>query len=245
MVTGITSLGIDHVSTLGTTIKEIAWHKAGIYKVGLRLLATILVINPVQQEGVPALTVEQPEEAMAVLKQVAMEVKVGSTWGPKNDLHLILRKASSFSVVERIPEMDEVKLGERDFVAFPARQYLSRSLGLLGSHQYQNAALAVELSRVLLRSRTNLTLDEALPEPFKQGLIKTRWPGRCQVVHDSAHPQTTWFLDGAHTHESLECTIKWFAAPDTGLRGKYVSILSTEVARSNADGTAGGAAKEF
>ena len=80
VVTGITALGLDHVSTLGTTIKEIAWYKAGIYKVGLRLLATILVINPVRQEGVPALTVEQPEEAMAVLKQVAEEVKVGSTW---------------------------------------------------------------------------------------------------------------------------------------------------------------------
>ena len=245
MVTGITALGLDHVSTLGTTIKEIAWYKAGIYKVGLRLLATILVINPVRQEGVPALTVEQPEEAMAVLKQVAEEVKVGSTWNSQNNLRLILRKASSFSVVERMPEMDEVKLGERDFVAFPARQYSSRSLGLVGSHQYQNAALAVELSRVLLRSRTNLTLDEALPEPFKQGLTKTSCPGRCQTVHDSAHPQTTWFLDGAHTYESLECAIKWFVAPDTGLREKCVSIVSTEVARSNADGTAGGAAKEF
>lgn len=31
-VTGITSLGIDHVSVLGATIEEIAWHKAGIIK---------------------------------------------------------------------------------------------------------------------------------------------------------------------------------------------------------------------
>ena len=31
-VTGITSLGIDHVGVLGSTIEEIAWHKAGIMK---------------------------------------------------------------------------------------------------------------------------------------------------------------------------------------------------------------------
>ena len=32
VVTGITSLGIDHVALLGSTIGEIAWHKAGIMK---------------------------------------------------------------------------------------------------------------------------------------------------------------------------------------------------------------------
>ncbi len=31
-VTGITSLGIDHVGVLGSTIEEIAWHKAGIMR---------------------------------------------------------------------------------------------------------------------------------------------------------------------------------------------------------------------
>ena len=77
MVTGITALGLDHVAILGTTIKEIAWHKAGIYKVGSFLLQTVPVINLVRQEDVPALTVEQPEEGMAVLRQVAEEKKVG------------------------------------------------------------------------------------------------------------------------------------------------------------------------
>ncbi len=33
VVTGITALGIDHVSILGKTLKEIAWQKAGIFKV--------------------------------------------------------------------------------------------------------------------------------------------------------------------------------------------------------------------
>lgn len=79
VVTAVTALGLDHVSILGKTIKEIARQKAGIYKVGLLHLATVLVIDPVRQEGVPALTVEQPEEGMTTLKQVAEENLVGST----------------------------------------------------------------------------------------------------------------------------------------------------------------------
>ncbi|KAF2142173.1 uncharacterized protein K452DRAFT_287391 [Aplosporella prunicola CBS 121167] len=55
-VSAITSLGIDHVAMLGSTLPEIAWHKAGIFK-----------------EGAVALTVPQPEEAMEVLRQRAGE----------------------------------------------------------------------------------------------------------------------------------------------------------------------------
>ena len=36
VVTGITSLGIDHVGVLGSTIEEIAWHKAGIMRQGVK-----------------------------------------------------------------------------------------------------------------------------------------------------------------------------------------------------------------
>ena len=105
-------MGLDHVSVLGKTIEEIAWQKAGIYKVGLLLLATVPALNVARQEKVPALTVEQPEEGMTVLKRVAEEKKVGSAWVSYSDFRLILCKASSFSVVERIHEMDKIKLGE-------------------------------------------------------------------------------------------------------------------------------------
>lgn len=57
--TGVTSLGLDHVPLLGTTLGEVAWNKAGIYK-----------------PGVPALSVEQPEDAMEVLRKRAKELEV-------------------------------------------------------------------------------------------------------------------------------------------------------------------------
>ena len=55
-VVGITSLGIDHTAVLGSTIEEIAWHKAGIMK-----------------PGIPAFTVPQPPSAMEVLRSRARE----------------------------------------------------------------------------------------------------------------------------------------------------------------------------
>lgn len=57
VVTGITSLGIDHVAVLGSTLREIAWHKAGIMK-----------------NGVPCFTLStQDPEAKQVMEQVARE----------------------------------------------------------------------------------------------------------------------------------------------------------------------------
>ncbi|GMP86617.1 hypothetical protein CsSME_00039328 [Camellia sinensis var. sinensis] len=59
VVCGITSLGLDHVETLGDTIGKIASHKAGIFK-----------------PQVPAFTVPQLSEAMDVLHEKAREKMV-------------------------------------------------------------------------------------------------------------------------------------------------------------------------
>ncbi|KAI0660921.1 FolC bifunctional protein [Cubamyces menziesii] len=166
IVTGVTALGLDHTAILGKTLKEIAWQKAGIFK-----------------EGVPALSVEQPEEGMAVLKQQAEEVK-----------------ASEFIAVPAIPALSGIKLG------------------LAGEHQYQNATLAVHLAKKFLTLRTGEAFGEDLPSTFVEGLQSTKWPGRCQTVTDPAHEKTTWFLDGAHTLESLDCCMQWFVSPDAALR---------------------------
>jgi folylpolyglutamate synthase len=63
-VTAVTSLGIDHTAMLGSTLPDIAWHKAGIFK-----------------EGSIAFTAIQKEEAMTVLKERAAE--------KGTDLHII------------------------------------------------------------------------------------------------------------------------------------------------------------
>jgi folylpolyglutamate synthase len=61
-VTAITSLGIDHVPMLGSTIEEISWHKAGIMK-----------------SGTPCFTAPQSPAALEVLKARAREKNVNLT----------------------------------------------------------------------------------------------------------------------------------------------------------------------
>lgn len=60
---GIASLGIDHVGVLGSTLPEIAWHKAGVIKAGSPAFA----ITP------------QADDAMAVLEARAREKGVSLT----------------------------------------------------------------------------------------------------------------------------------------------------------------------
>jgi folylpolyglutamate synthase len=56
-----------------------------------------------------------------------------------------------------------------------------------------------------------------LPRQYIDGLQNVKWPGRCQTIPDPNQNGTTWFLDGAHTIESLDCCIRWFVSPGVGL----------------------------
>lgn len=58
-VTGITTIGLDHVNVLGDSLDKIAWHKAGIFK-----------------EGSPAYTVEQDSSVLKVLQNRAVEKRI-------------------------------------------------------------------------------------------------------------------------------------------------------------------------
>lgn len=59
IVTGVTTIGMDHVAQLGPSIENIAWHKAGIFK-----------------RGSPAFSTLQEPAAAAVLQQRANEKNV-------------------------------------------------------------------------------------------------------------------------------------------------------------------------
>jgi folylpolyglutamate synthase len=90
-------------------------------------------------------------------------------------------------------------------------------LGLAGKHQLLNASLAVELARTFLLHKWDSSYPQPLPETFVAGLENTKWPGRCQTVSDPNYSSTTWYLDGAHTVDSLTCCVEWFVNPGVGL----------------------------
>lgn len=170
IVTGISSLGLDHCALLGHTIDQIAWHKAGIFK-----------------PSVPAFTVEQNDLAMKVLRNRAQEIMCPLKVCPKLSLY-------SSNPIE---------------------------LGIRGEVQKMNASLALQLINVWLNKMFNnkyqnssiITKDGTFADVFPlnknvlNGLSKTVWPGRCQILRKN---NIIYFLDGAHTYESLENCSKWF-----------------------------------
>ncbi len=119
----------------------------------------------------------------------------------------------------------------------------SASLGLPGKHQIINASLAVAICKTLTAHpslptelsplKEYSTTSNPLLQTFLPYLKSARWPGRCQTVVDpsSSSPsrkgkgKTTWYLDGAHTVESLTCCSEWVFAPNTmGLKKKAAGI---------------------
>ncbi|AGO11382.1 AaceriACR134Wp [[Ashbya] aceris (nom. inval.)] len=86
-------------------------------------------------------------------------------------------------------------------------------LGIAGDFQAANASLAVGLAAEHLRRRgadcglDALTADTPLPREFVEGLESTRWEGRCQTIEDGT---VTWYVDGAHTKESIVAASTWF-----------------------------------
>ena len=160
-VTGISSLGIDHVSILGNTIEEIAWHKAGIMK-----------------EDCFSVSVPQFENAEAVLFKRAQEIKPNSF---------------------RILDNSEIS------------RFENMVLGLSGNHQKINAALAATLITewIRLKRLSGMELSPQNPsyddeKALNAGLRDAKWPGRCQILQSPRFPNVSWYLDGAHTKESLE-----------------------------------------
>lgn len=101
----------------------------------------------------------------------------------------------------------------------PTTSPLSKlQLGIPGTHQISNAQLAIELYRTFLRSNVGQAefqgdalpiINEEITEVERKGLSEARWPGRCQTVHTKDRSRS-WYLDGAHTTESLESCAAWF-----------------------------------
>ena len=75
--------------------------------------------------------------------------------------------------------------------------------------QRQNASLAVALVSVILQRLGHSSLSNAKLSPdIKEGLENTTWRGRYEIVIQG---NATWYLDGAHTADSLRVAGRWFA----------------------------------
>lgn len=87
---------------------------------------------------------------------------------------------------------------------------------MAGVHQKYNALTAIELCKIWLKRIRGTELDQDVPEGFKKGLELVKWPGRGQQLsikdtkYATSKNNATWYLDGAHTIESLQVCAEWF-----------------------------------
>ena len=149
----ISSIGLDHQETLGTSLTAIAEQKAGIFKAGR-----------------PALLGPLAEEASLVCQKKAEDLGL-SLYQYGEDFSL-----SEGRFLSRWQEFDHLKLG------------------LLGSHQTENAALALA-AFCLFMEEQDWPLDEGL---LRQALAQTTWAGRLEEVRPGI------YLDGAHNLPALK-----------------------------------------
>ncbi|KAJ7339433.1 hypothetical protein OS493_005831 [Desmophyllum pertusum] len=193
VVCGVTSLGMDHVSTLGGTLESIAWQKAGIFK-----------------PGVPAFSVPQPENAMTVVADRAKEIKA--------PLHVV---PSLEHYPGKLPDLGLE--GEHQLLNASLALQLCRTWLLRTQDKDKTLADEERQTNTTESSCEDQSTDEPsakkakvefpvaqtfdVSDTFRSGLKNTRWCGRNQVI---VRPQVTFYLDGAHTPKSMEACAQWF-----------------------------------
>jgi folylpolyglutamate synthase len=135
------------------------------------------------KKGAVALTVPQPRPAMEVLEKRAEE------------------KGVQLTVVETHPDILNGTV----------------KIGLAGDYQKSNASLALVMASQHLRKLGCLDVPDLIKNPhsaispeFQDGLKNISWPGRSDIRKDG-RSNTTWFIDGAHTVESIQLSTIWFA----------------------------------
>ncbi|KAK3410087.1 hypothetical protein EUGRSUZ_J02122 [Eucalyptus grandis] len=139
------------------------------------------------KRGVPAFTVPQPDEAMQVLEEKASQLDVNLQVALPLDANLLN----------------------------------GLKLGLVGEHQFLNAGLAVALCCTWLQRTGHQDINclqqmSNLPEQFIKGLTSASLQGRAQIVPDrllnsESSGELLFYLDGAHSPESMEVCAKWFS----------------------------------
>lgn len=149
----------------------------------------------IMKRGCEAYTVQQPNEAMDVLIQYADSLKCPLTVVPDYDLY-------SFETSQK--------------ARLPVELTAYRT----------NASLAIQLAHAWMRkkheNKINFTKNSMngvhnglitskmvleLPPSTCQGLGECQWPGRYQIINAD---YAKFYLDGAHTKESMEICAQWF-----------------------------------
>lgn len=153
----ITSISLDHVQLLGTTLAEIAGEKAGIIKSGGVVVSS-----------------EQAGEAMEVIRRVAEERGARLVVARPE----VVRRAGA-PPASGSPARASRRPHEPVVLRGPSGTKYQVRLSLLGAHQVANATTAIAVSEQL--GEMGFPVEAAAVE---RGLAQVEWPGRLEVVSE-------------------------------------------------------------
>ncbi len=172
VVSVITTISFDHMKQLGNTLASIAREKAGIIKHGIPVVSG--VCDPEPQQVIRAIARQRGS------RLVQLGEHFDCSYQPPRDV----QTAESYGRMDFLARVSELE---------PA--YRGIELGLLGSHQAANAAVAIA-AVAQLRG-----LDWTIPErAVLEGLAGVRWPARIEVI--ARRP--TVIVDAAHNAASID-----------------------------------------
>ncbi|TVY41812.1 Folylpolyglutamate synthase [Lachnellula subtilissima] len=119
------------------------------------------------------------------------------------------RGVKSFTVLDQDPRLQGVRIR-------PDAEF-----------QKSNASLAIALADTVLQKMDPsyaLPVD-SLPKEYIDGLEKVVWRGRCETKVEG---DITWYLDGAHTAESIMVAAKWFSQECSNKSGTRALIFNQQ-----------------
>jgi dihydrofolate synthase/folylpolyglutamate synthase len=190
LVSVITSISFDHMRQLGNTLTAIATEKAGIIKPGVPVVSG--AAQPEVRAVIEALARRQQSRLVAVDEHFRCLVDAPAAGSRRRNWQYQERQAGSWrSVLGDLP------------------------LGILGRHQYENAAVAVAALRSLPATRY-------VPEnALRHALSTVRCPARIEQI--SSQPPI--ILDAAHNVASTEALMA--TLDDSFEPGRRTLLLAT------------------
>lgn len=159
LVSVITSIGLEHTQFLGGTHKEIAWQKGGILK-----------------ENVPVVTGRLPEEAAAVISDIAGNMN-SKLYRYEKEFH-----------ISRNNGLETYRFGEK---VIPNLQK-----ELLGAHQSSNMAIAITTALLVLG-------NDYSAERIRKGVGKAINPGRFEKIAERVYMDGAHNVDSAKALKDL------------------------------------------
>ncbi len=177
----ITNVSRDHTHILGSTVRQIAWEKAGIIK-----------------SGVPLICGVSHPDALGLIEQICLErnaplILLGRDVHVSNQRVAQVQDADFVSGIARSHANVRIDVQTGDF------HWHSVPVALRGAHQVANTAMAMAALGQLRQQGEEIS-DQAI----SQGLTRVDWPARVEVV--SIRPIVV--IDAAHNWESARALLE-------------------------------------